>query len=140
VGLINQAPTVLKGVFDLNHTPAKNAPHSQKEGKKLNKYILVLTTVPDEKTGQKIARQLVKEKLSACVTVSAASQSFYWWQRKISKEKEHVLFIKTKASLFADLEKKIEEVHPYEVPEIIALPFLKGSAKYLNWIERETKD
>jgi len=106
----------------------------------LNKYILVLTTVPDEKSGQKIAKQLVKERLSACVTVSAASQSFYWWQGKISNEKEHILFIKTKAILFTDLEKRIKEIHPYEVPEIVALPFLKGSAKYLNWIEKETKD
>jgi periplasmic divalent cation tolerance protein len=106
----------------------------------LNKYILVLTTVPDERSGQKIATHIVKERLSACVTVSAASQSFYWWQGKISNEKEHILFIKTKASLFTDLEKRIKEIHPYEVPEIVALPFLKGSAKYLNWIEKETKD
>jgi periplasmic divalent cation tolerance protein len=106
----------------------------------LNKYILVLTTVPDEKTGHSIAKQIVKERLSACVTVSAASQSFYWWQGKISDEKEHILFIKTKAALFKDLEKKIEEIHPYEVPELIALPFFQGSAKYLNWIEKETKD
>ncbi len=106
----------------------------------MNKYILVLTTVPDEKTGYTIAKQLVKERLSACVTVSAASQSFFWWQGKISNEKEHILFIKTKATLFTGLEKKIKEIHPYEVPEIVALPFLEGSAKYLNWIEKETKD
>jgi periplasmic divalent cation tolerance protein len=136
--LINQAPTRLKGAFDESNN-CKKFPESQ-GGQNLNKYILVLTTVPDEKIGQKIARQLVKERLSACVTVSAASQSFYWWQHKISNEKEHVLFIKTKATLFADLEKKIEEIHPYEIPEIIALPFLKGSAKYLNWIEKETRD
>ena len=106
----------------------------------MNKYILVLTTVPDEKSGQKIAKQLVKERLSACVTVSAASESFYWWQGEISNEKEHILFIKTKAALFTNLEKKIKEIHPYEVPEIVALPFLEGSTKYLNWIEKETKD
>ena len=106
----------------------------------MNKYLLVLTTVPDEKRGHKIAKQLVKERLSACVTVSSASQSFYWWQGKISNEKEHILFIKTKASLFADLERKIKKIHPYDVPEIVALPFLKGSRKYLNWIEKETKD
>jgi len=123
----------------MNQTPAKNAP-SSKGGQKLNKYILVLTTVPDEKTGHSISKELVKERLSACATISAASQSFYWWQDKISSEKEHILFIKTKATLFTDLEKKIEEIHPYEVPEIIALPFFQGSAKYLNWIEKETKD
>ena len=105
----------------------------------MNKYILVLTTVPDERTGQKIAKQLVEERLSACVTISAASQSLYWWQGKISKEQEHILFIKTKAALFTDLEKKIKDTHPYEIPEIIALPFIKGSTKYLEWIDQETK-
>lgn len=105
----------------------------------MNKYILVLSTVPDEKSGQKIARQLVKERLAACVTVSVAARSFYWWQGKISDEKEHILFIKTKTSLFADLEKRIKEIHPYDVPEIVALPFQKGSAEYLEWIEKETK-
>lgn len=103
------------------------------------KYILALITVPDERIGQKIAKQLVEERLSACVTISPASQSIYWWQGKISKEKEHLLFIKTKAALFPELEKKIQEIHPYEIPEIIALPILRGSTKYLNWVEKETK-
>jgi periplasmic divalent cation tolerance protein len=125
-------------VFDESNTYKNSA--SRKGGQQLNKYMLVLTTVPDEKTGHKIAKQLVKERLSACVTVSAASQSFYWWQGEISNEKEHILFIKTKTTLFSDLEKRIEKIHPYEVPEIVALPFLKGSTKYLNWIEKETKD
>ncbi|MBC8358960.1 MAG: divalent-cation tolerance protein CutA [Candidatus Aminicenantes bacterium] len=106
----------------------------------MNKYILILTTVPDEKTGQEIAAQLVRDRLAACVTISASSLSFYWWKGKISKDKEHILFIKTKASLFPELEKKIQEIHPYDVPEIIALPLLKGSSEYLNWIDKETKD
>lgn len=106
----------------------------------MNKYILILTTVPDEKTGQEIAAQLVRDRLAVCVTISASSLSFYWWQGKISKDKEHILFIKTKASLFPELEKKIKEIHPYDVPEIIALPLLKGSSEYLNWIDKETKD
>lgn len=106
----------------------------------MNKYMLALTTVPDEKTGQKIATKLIKDRLAACVTVSVSSQSFYWWNGKISKDREYILFIKTKSSLFPELEKKIQEIHPYEVPEIIALPLIKGSSKYLNWIEKETKD
>jgi periplasmic divalent cation tolerance protein len=105
----------------------------------LDKYILVLTTVPEEKTGQTIATNLLEERLAACVTISAASLSFYWWKGKISKDPEHILFIKTKAALFPDLENKIQEIHPYEVPEIIVLPIQKGSADYLHWIEQETK-
>ncbi len=105
----------------------------------MDKYILVLTTVPEEKSGQKIAALLLEERLAACVTISAASQSFYWWKEQIANEPEHILFIKTKTALYPELEKKIREIHPYEVPEIIALPIQKGSEDYLNWIEKETK-
>lgn len=105
----------------------------------MDKHILVLTTVPEEKSGQKIATHLLEERLAACVTISPACQSLYWWKEKITKESEHILFIKTKAALYSELEKKIREIHPYEVPEIIVLPIQKGSADYLNWIEKETK-
>jgi periplasmic divalent cation tolerance protein len=105
----------------------------------VKKFILVLTTVPEEKSGQKIAEQLVKEKLAACVTVSASSLSFYWWQGKIARETEHILFIKTNATLYQELEKRIREIHPYEIPEIIALDVYQGLKEYLAWIEKETK-
>ena len=105
----------------------------------LKKYILVLTTVPEEKSGQKIAEQLVREKLAACVTVSAPSLSFYWWQGKIARETEHILFIKTRTALYQELEKRIREIHPYEIPEILALDVHQGLKDYLNWIEKETK-
>ena len=78
-----------------------------------------MTTVPDEEEGQKLARQLVMARLAACVTISAASNSYYWWQGKISEEKEYILFIKTQDSLFPELEKKLLQIHPYDVPEII---------------------
>lgn len=105
----------------------------------MEKFILVLTTVPEEKAGQKIATHLLEKRLAACVTLSAASKSFYWWKGKIAKEPEHILFIKTKDSLFLELEKEIRNIHPYEVPEIIAFTIHKGSIDYLNWIEKETK-
>lgn len=105
----------------------------------MNKHILVLTTVPEEKSGQTIATQVLEERLAACVMISAASQSFYWWKGQIAKEPEHILFIKTKTALYPELENKIRELHPYEVPEIIALPIQKGSTGYLSWIDKETK-
>ncbi len=105
----------------------------------MDEFILVLTTVPDAKTGQTLAMPILEEKLAACVTISGASKSFYWWKGKIAEETEHILFIKTRASLFPKLEKKLREVHPHDVPEIIALPVQKGSADYLSWIEKETK-
>ncbi|MGD2295161.1 MAG: divalent-cation tolerance protein CutA [Candidatus Aminicenantes bacterium] len=105
----------------------------------MEEFILVLTTVPDEKTGQAIALPILEENLAACVTISGASRSLYWWKGQISKETEHILFMKTRATLFQRLEKKLQEVHPYDVPEIIALPIQKGSPDYLSWIEKETK-
>ena len=101
----------------------------------MNEFLLVFTTVPDEKIAQKIVKGLIEERLAACVTISASAQSYYWWEGKISKDNEHVLFIKTKAILFSKLEKKIQEIHPYEVPEIIAVPILKGPTRYLNTIK-----
>jgi len=105
----------------------------------LNKYILALTTVPDKKSGEEIARALVEERLAACVTVSGACQSTYWWKEKISQDEEYILFIKTRGELYSKLEEKILEIHPYEVPEIIALPLIKGHPKYLNWVDKETE-
>lgn len=102
-------------------------------------FIMVLTTVPEEKTGDDIGRALVEEKLAACVTVSSAARSFYRWEGKLCAEEEHILFIKTRASLFERLEARIKTLHPYKVPEIIALPVEKGSKDYLGWLEEETK-
>lgn len=105
----------------------------------MSKFCLVLTTVPEEKAGREIGRILVEERLAACVTVSAAAQSTYRWEGKISDEPEYVLFIKTKTALFEKLEARIKKLHPYKVPEIIALPIEKGSADYLGWLDEETK-
>lgn len=101
-------------------------------------FILVLTTVPEEKTGDEIARTLVEEKLAACVTVSPAARSFYRWEGKTCADKEHILFIKTRSSLFGRLEARIKTLHPYKVPELIALPIEKGSKDYLGWLDEET--
>ena len=105
----------------------------------MSENILVLTTVPDKKSGQKIAQVLVGERLAACVTVSGASESSYWWKDKISQAQEYILFIKTRGKLYTQVEEKILRVHPYEVPEIIALPLIQGYKKYLDWISQETK-
>jgi periplasmic divalent cation tolerance protein len=101
-------------------------------------FILVLTTVPDARSGEEIAGVLVEERLAACVTISAAARSVYRWEGKICAETESVLLIKTRAALFERLEARIKKIHPYKVPEIIALPIEKGSADYLAWLEEET--
>jgi len=105
----------------------------------MRKFILVLTTVPDETKGLEMARQLVEERLAACVTITGACQSVYWWEGKITQDSECLLFIKTRASLYSRLEKRIKELHAYQVPEIIALPIHRGSSGYLRWVEAETQ-
>ena len=102
-------------------------------------FILVLTTVPEEKTGHEIGRTLVEEKLAACVTVSASARSFYRWEGQICVESEHILVIKTRASLFERLEARIKALHPYKVPEIVSLRVESGSKDYLDWLGEETK-
>jgi len=103
-------------------------------------FVLVLTTVPDERTGHELGRALVEERLAACVTVSPAARSFYRWEGKLCDEAEHVLFVKTRASLYDELENRIKALHPYHVPEVIALAVGKGSRDYLDWMDEETKD
>ena len=105
----------------------------------MNEYLLVLTTVPDEKTGQEIASLIIELKLAACVTISSSSTSLYTWKGKLCKEQEFLLYIKTLSKHYPALEKRILASHPYEVPEIIALPFTAGYKKYLDWISEETK-
>ena len=98
-----------------------------------------MTTVPDSEVGQIIAENIIQERLAACVTLSPQCQSLYWWQGKITQEQEHTLFVKTKKEAYPKLEEKIRQFHPYDVPEIIALPICAGSKDYLNWIDDETQ-
>lgn len=98
----------------------------------MNKYILVLTTVDDRKKAEEIARFLVEKKVAACVNI-VEGNSFYKWKEKIEETKEFLLFIKGKN--FPEIERKIKEIHTYEVPEIIQLEINKGNEKYLRWID-----
>jgi periplasmic divalent cation tolerance protein len=103
-------------------------------------FLLVLTTVPDEAAGQTIAERLVADRLAACVTVSAAARSRYRWEGKIVQDEERVVFIKTRRALYDRLEAALKAVHPYKVPEIIALPVERGSKAYLDWLAAETAE
>jgi len=104
----------------------------------MSSFMLVMTMVPDEQKGQQIARRLVEERLAACVTVSSACRSFYWWEEKIVEDTEFTLFIKTRSDLFAALEEKIRQLHPYSVPEVLGFPVSRGSQPYLDWLAKET--
>ena len=104
----------------------------------MTEYILAQTTVPDEDKGRELARLVVEARLAACAKVSASCLSLYRWEGKVIDDREWVLTIVTKQSLYPALEEKIKAYHPYKVPEIIAVPILEGSAEYLEWIKAET--
>lgn len=100
--------------------------------------LLVLVTVPAREVGESIAEALVGEQLAACVNIVGPIRSIYRWQGEISRDDELLLLIKTTRARYAALEARILTLHPYEVPEVIALPIEMGSADYLAWIRSVT--
>lgn len=102
-------------------------------------YIIVLITAPSSEVGKQIASSLVERKLAACVNIITSIHSIFRWEGEISSEEEVLLVVKSRAELFEDqLAPAVRELHPYDVPEIIALPVWKGSKSYLDWIGEET--
>lgn len=99
--------------------------------------LLVLTNLPDLASAQVLAAQLIERRLAACVNVLSPCQSVYRWQGKVEQAEEIPLAIKTTRPRYAEVESAISELHPYEVPEIIAIPVTSGLAAYLHWIEQE---
>lgn len=100
---------------------------------------LVLCTCPDQESARHIAERLVKERLAACVSLLPGLTSVYRWQGALQCEAEVLLLIKTVAGQFAPLTETLREMHPYEVPEIIALPIAAGLADYLTWVRTCTQ-
>lgn len=100
----------------------------------MTKYGVVFVTVGKEKEAEKIAKTIVTEKLAACVNIIHSINSYYIWEGKFVKDKEILLLIKTKSSLFEKLKNRILSLHSYEVPEIIFIPIQKGLKSYLGWI------
>jgi periplasmic divalent cation tolerance protein len=102
-------------------------------------YQLVLTTCPDETVARNIAKHLVTEKLAACVNIIANITSVYTWQEQLQCDSEVQLVIKTEASSFIKLNERINQLHPYDVVEVIALNIQQGDKQYLNWISNSLK-
>jgi periplasmic divalent cation tolerance protein len=100
--------------------------------------LLVLTNCPDEEVANAIALAVVEAGLAACVNILPRVQSIYRWQGAVESASEIPLLIKTAAASYAALEAAIREQHPYDVPEIIALPITQGLPAYLNWVATET--
>lgn len=111
----------------------------KKESTSKNKYIVVITTIDSKKKAEELSQKLVENRLVACAQIIGPITSIYWWQDKVEKAKEWVCLMKSKKSLFSDIEKMILSLHPYQVPEIITLPLLEGTRSYLAWLEQELK-
>ena len=100
--------------------------------------IIVLTNLPDREAAVKLANALVANKLAACVNVLAECTSVYRWKGTIEKAHEVPVLIKTRAARYAEVEAAIRALHPYELPEIIAVPIVRGCGAYLRWVADET--
>jgi periplasmic divalent cation tolerance protein len=97
-------------------------------------FVLVLTTVPPAGAGGRIARALVEERLAACVSESPPMSSTYRWQGEVTEDREQQLVIKTTRGQLAALERRLRELHPYEVPEFLIVEVSGGSQAYLGWV------
>ncbi len=100
--------------------------------------IVVLITAPNEEDAAKIAHELVASRLAACVNIVRHVRSIYRWQGRVEDEQEVLMVAKTQQANFPELEQKVREMHSYTVPEIIALPIVRGFSEYLDWIAGET--
>ena len=100
--------------------------------------LLILCTAPDRKTAERLAETLVEQGLAACVNFSAPITSVYRWQGKIEQSDEIQLSIKTTKARYQACESALRAIHPYELPEIIAVPVEQGLDDYITWVERCT--
>ncbi len=101
--------------------------------------LVVLVTAPSAEKAVEIARAVVEERLAACGNVLTGVRSIYRWEGKVQDEPEALLVLKTRRERFAALRDRILALHPYDVPEVIALPVEGGNAAYLEWIAESTR-
>jgi periplasmic divalent cation tolerance protein len=101
--------------------------------------LLVFTNLPDRAAAERLADMLVEKKLAACVNILAPCRSVYRWKDAIEHDEEHPMLIKTTRERYPALEQALRQGHPYELPEIIAVPIERGLPAYLEWVAAETK-
>src|SRR4051812_13004224 len=100
--------------------------------------LLVLTNLPDRAVAERLAELLIEKHLAACVNILAPCRSVYRWKDAVQHDEEHPMLIKTTAERYPALEQALREGHPYELPEIIAVPVERGLPAYLEWVAAET--
>ena len=101
--------------------------------------VLILTTVPDDASGEALARTLVEERLAACVNLHAPMTSLYRWSGVVEREVERQLIIKTTSDRIPAVEARVRQLHRYDVPEFLVVPVATGGAAYLSWVSDQTR-
>ncbi len=101
--------------------------------------LVVITTLPDRASAEKLADALVQARVAACVNILAPCRSVYRWNEALQHDEEHPMLIKTTVERYPALEAAIRAGHPYELPEIIAVPVGPGLPRYLDWVHNETR-
>ena len=111
----------------------------EKETREVDEYAVVLITVPPSNADD-IARKLVECKLVACVNVVRDIKSLYWWEGKVVEDNEALLICKTRQDLLRELVDYVKKIHPYSVPEVLALSVSLGNPEYLKWVKESTRE
>ena len=101
--------------------------------------LLVLTNVPERAVAERLAGMLVEKRLAACVNILAPCRSVYRWKGAVQHDEEHPMLMKTTVERYPALEQALRAAHPYELPEIIAMPVERGLPAYLQWVASETQ-
>lgn len=117
-----------------SYVPPPGTARKYLQGLMNSEHLVLLATAPDGPAAETLARTLVTEGLAACVNRVPGVQSTYRWQGAVHDDTEVLLVIKSTAAAYPALERRIRELHPYEVPEVIALPIVRGSQPYLAWL------
>jgi len=102
-------------------------------------YVQVIAVAGSREEAEKIVQAVVEKRLAGCGQVVGPITSTYWWKDKIEKSEEWLCLIKSRTDLYRELESTIKQGHSYDVPEILAMPVVKGSKSYLDWLESELK-
>jgi len=97
-------------------------------------YVMVVVTTANREEAMKIANNLLQERLIACANIVGPVSSLFWWKEKIEEAEEFLVFMKTRGEHFEELSERVRALHSYEVPEVLALPIIKGLASYLEWL------
>jgi len=103
----------------------------------MTEFIQVVTTTETRKQAERIAQVVVEKRLAACAQVVGPISSTYWWKGKIETAQEWLCLMKSREDVFPRIKAAIRQIHPYEVPEIVALPIVAGSKSYLEWLGKE---